>query len=78
MTKATIAQMVDDVMEGLKVLQRNGGATIDGEPISDAVLLDRARNIVSGLIGNYRFESWATLEGESVETKIEAHRMVHG
>jgi hypothetical protein len=43
---------VEDVAEGIRVLQ-----TRDGVKITEEQVLDRARNIVAGLIGNYRFES---------------------
>jgi hypothetical protein len=66
MNKTTIKALVDDVMEGLRVLQRNGVRGVDGEIVSDAVLLDRARNIVSGLIGNFKIETWTDVELDHV------------
>jgi hypothetical protein len=44
--------LVEDVAEGIRVLQ-----TRDGVKVTEEQILDRARNIVAGLIGNYRFET---------------------
>jgi hypothetical protein len=41
-------RMVADILEGLRVLN-----TLHGLAIAEAVLLDRARNITSGILGNY-------------------------
>jgi hypothetical protein len=43
---------VADVAEGIRVLQ-----TRDGVALSDDQIVERARNIVAGLIGNYRIQS---------------------
>jgi hypothetical protein len=43
---------VEDVAEGIRVLQ-----TRDGVKLSDDQIVERARNIVAGLIGNYTFQS---------------------
>ena len=53
----TTRLLLADVYEGLKVLQRQGVREADGSPISDATLLDRARNIVAGMVGNYAIRS---------------------
>jgi len=47
----TVAALVSDVSAGLRVLR-----TRDGVPLTEAQVSDRARNIVAGLIGNYRIE----------------------
>lgn len=41
-----------DVSEGIRVL-----ASRDGVVLSESQILERARNIVMGLIGNYRIET---------------------
>jgi hypothetical protein len=43
---------VEDVAEGIRVLQ-----TRDGIKLSDDQIVERARNIVAGLIGNYNIQS---------------------
>lgn len=48
----TIRLLLDDVAAGIRVLQ-----TRDGIALSDEQILERARNIVAGLIGNYRIRS---------------------
>ena len=48
----TLRQLLRDVSAGIRVLQ-----TRDGMDLSDAQITERARNIVAGLIGNYRIES---------------------
>lgn len=49
--RSLTARLVDDVMEGLRLLN-----TRYGLDVAEDVLADRARNIVAGLIGNYRIE----------------------
>jgi hypothetical protein len=48
----TVRLLVEDVAEGIRVLQ-----TRDGVALSDDQIVERARNIVAGLIGNYRIQS---------------------
>ena len=43
---------MEDVSEGIRVLQ-----TRDGITLSDDQIVERARNIVAGLIGNYNIQS---------------------
>ena len=43
---------MEDVAEGIRVLQ-----TRDGIKLSEDQIVERARNIVAGLIGNYAFQS---------------------
>jgi hypothetical protein len=57
----TVRQLLDDVTAGIRVLQ-----TRDGIALSDAQILERARNIVAGLIGNYRIHS---LDGQTRESR---------
>jgi hypothetical protein len=44
--------LVEDVAEGIRVLQ-----TRDGIKLSEDLIVERARNIVAGLIGNYAIQS---------------------
>jgi hypothetical protein len=46
---ATVRLLLQDVAAGIRVLQSR-----DGIPLSEEQILERARNIVTGLIGNYR------------------------
>ena len=48
----TVRHLLKDVAEGIRVLQ-----TRDGVDVSDEQILERARNIVTGLIGNYSIRS---------------------
>lgn len=44
--------LVEDVAEGIRVLK-----TRDGVKLSEDQVIERARNIVAGLIGNYAIQS---------------------
>jgi hypothetical protein len=44
--------LVEDVADGIRVLQ-----TRDGIKLSEEQVVERARNIVAGLIGNYNIQS---------------------
>jgi hypothetical protein len=48
----TVRLLVEDVAEGIRVLQ-----TRDGVKLSEDQIVERARNIVAGLIGNYDIRS---------------------
>jgi len=48
---AVIASLMVDVSAGLRVLR-----TRDGVPLTEEAIAERARNIVAGLVGNYRIE----------------------
>lgn len=48
----TTKALLDDVAEGIRVLK-----TRDGFALSEEQILERARNIVAGLIGNFTFRS---------------------
>jgi hypothetical protein len=48
----TVRLLLQDVAEGIRVLQ-----TRDGVELTDAQILERARNIVTGLLGNYHIRS---------------------
>jgi len=48
----TVRLLLEDIAAGIRVLQ-----TRDGVALSDEQILERARNIVAGLIGNYRIHS---------------------
>lgn len=49
---ATVRLLVDDIAAGIRVLQSR-----DGVPVTNDQILERARNIVTALIGNYRIMS---------------------
>jgi len=44
--------LLQDIADGIRVLQ-----TRDGVDLSNEQILERARNIVTGLLGNYRIRS---------------------
>jgi hypothetical protein len=48
----TTYRLLRDVSAGIRVLQSR-----DGVPLSESQILERARNIVMGLVGNYRIEA---------------------
>jgi hypothetical protein len=48
----TVRLLLQDVADGIRVLQ-----TRDGVELSDDQIIERARNIVTGLLGNYRIRS---------------------
>jgi hypothetical protein len=48
----TVRLLLQDVAQGIRVLQSR-----DGVALSDEQILERARNIVAGLVGNYRIVS---------------------
>jgi hypothetical protein len=48
----TVRLLLQDVAEGIRVLQ-----TRDGVDLSNEQILERARNIVTGLLGNYRIRA---------------------
>jgi hypothetical protein len=52
MTIVTLRQLIRDVSAGIRVLQ-----TRDGLGLSEDQITERARNIVTGLMGNYHIET---------------------
>jgi hypothetical protein len=48
----TLRALMDDISAGIRVLQSR-----DGVELSDEQIQERARNIVTGLMGNYRIAS---------------------
>lgn len=48
----TLCHLLNDIAEGIRVLQSR-----DGIELSESQIRERARNIVMGLVGNYRIES---------------------
>ena len=48
----TVRLLLQDVASGIRVLQSR-----DGVALSDEQILERARNIVAGLVGNYKIVS---------------------
>jgi hypothetical protein len=63
----TVRLLLQDVAEGIRVLQ-----TRDGIDLSDEQILERARNIVTGLLGNYRIRA---LEANEPREPAEVHQM---
>ncbi|HVV48475.1 MAG TPA: hypothetical protein VHO06_02350 [Polyangia bacterium] len=63
----TVRLLLQDVAEGIRVLQ-----TRDGIDLSDEQIQERARNIVTGLLGNYRIRS---IEARQTNDPGEAHQM---
>jgi hypothetical protein len=63
----TVRLLLQDVAEGIRVLQ-----TRDGVDLSDEQILERARNIVTGLLGNYRIRS---LDPSEPREPAEVHQM---
>ena len=50
-TLVLIGSLMADVSAGLRVLR-----TRDGVPLTEEAIAERSRNIVAGLVGNYRIE----------------------
>lgn len=48
----TVRLLMQDIAEGIRVLQ-----TRDGVELSNEQILERTRNIVTGLLGNYRIRA---------------------
>jgi hypothetical protein len=63
----TVRLLLQDVAEGIRVLQ-----TRDGVELSDEQIQERARNIVTGLLGNYRIRS---IEDRGGDETGAAHQM---
>jgi hypothetical protein len=68
MAGTTVRLLVDDVAEGIRVLH-----TRDGITLSEDLIVERARNIVAGLIGNYRIQA---LEAQDRRDNARAARTV--
>jgi hypothetical protein len=51
-TLPTVRLLLQDIASGIRVLQSR-----DGIALSDEQILERARNIVAGLVGNYKIVS---------------------
>ncbi len=68
MAGTTVRLLVDDVADGIRVFQ-----TRDGINLSEDQIVERARNIVAGLIGNYRIQ---TLEAQDRRDNARAARTV--
>jgi hypothetical protein len=63
----TVRLLLQDVADGIRVLQ-----TRDGVELSDEQIIERARNIVTGLVGNYRIRS---IEGRPNRPAPTEHQM---
>ena len=66
----TVRLLLQDVAEGIRVLQ-----TRDGVDLSDEQIIERARNIVTGLLGNYRIRSLDPNEPREPREPAEVHQM---
>jgi hypothetical protein len=66
----TVRLLLQDVAEGIRVLQ-----TRDGVDLSDDQILERARNIVTGLLGNYRIRSIDAREATDPPDAGAVHQM---
>jgi hypothetical protein len=64
---STLRSLLVDVSAGIRVLQSR-----DGIELSESQILERARNIVMGLVGNYRIES---LEVDLKATSANSNRI---
>jgi hypothetical protein len=67
----TVRLLLEDVSEGIRVLQ-----TRDGVSLSEDQIVERARNIVAGLIGNYRIQSLDARETPSAREPSRGARTV--
>jgi hypothetical protein len=63
----TVRLLLQDVAAGIRVLQ-----TRDGIELTDEQILERARNIVTGLLGNYKIRS---LEARAARGTEASHQM---
>ena len=63
----TVRLLLQDIAEGIRVLQ-----TRDGVDLTNAQILERARNIVTGLLGNYRIRS---LDAREIRTRLPLSQM---
>ena len=63
----TLRALMDDISAGIRVLQSR-----DGVELSDEQITERARNIVTGLMGNYRI---ATLERRAKRESTEPEQL---
>jgi len=67
-----IARLLEDVASGIQVL-----STRDGVALTEPQVWERARNIVAGLVGNYRIVSFEEDEDED-EDADDGPRRIHG
>jgi hypothetical protein len=63
----TVRLLLQDVADGIRVLQTRDGVLLTNEQI-----LERARNIVTGLLGNYRIRS---LEAREFRARLPINQM---
>ena len=63
----TVRLLLQDVADGIRVLQ-----TRDGVELTDEQIIERARNIVTGLLGNYQIKS---LDANPTRPVAPAHQM---
>lgn len=61
----TLTRLLRDVSAGIRVLQIR-----DGIILTENQILERARNIVMGLVGNYRIESLEDAGGAAGQARI--------
>ena len=60
-TQPTVRLLLQDIADGIRVLQ-----TRDGVEVSEDQILERARNIVTGLLGNYKIRA---LDGKELRVE---------
>ena len=61
----TLFRLVRDISEGIRVL-----VIRDGVPLTENQILDRASNIVMGLMGNYRIQSLDAQDGADLPLAV--------
>lgn len=61
----TLFRLVRDISEGIRVL-----VIRDGVPLTETQILDRASNIVMGLMGNYRIQSLDAPDGADLPMAV--------
>lgn len=68
-TRSAVDALVADVAEGIEMLRR---PHVAGVALTDEQIMDRARNIVGGLLGNYKFERLPAAEAPLVTAQGQA------
>ena len=68
-TRSTIDALVADVAAGVAMLRE---PHVAGVALTDEQVMDRARNIVGGLLGNYTFAPLPAAEAPLVTAQSEA------
>ena len=69
----TIGRLLADVAAGIRVL-----ATRDGIALTEKQVIERARNIVAGLMGNYRILSFDSDQDDDEQERGAGGRVARG